>query len=46
MTLDTVAKFSAIYILTVVATASGYTLWEGYHPRTTVAAGKYQTADR
>ncbi|MBW8322138.1 MAG: hypothetical protein K0M49_15005 [Arenimonas sp.] len=34
MTLDTVAKFSAAYILTVIVSASGYTLWEGLHPRT------------
>ncbi len=46
MTLDTVAKFSAAYILTIVVSASGYTLWEGYHPRTTGASAAYQTADR
>jgi len=46
MTLDTVAKFSAAYILIIVASASGYTLWEGYHPRTTGVSAEYQTADR
>jgi len=34
MTLDTVAKFSAAYILTVIVSATGFTLWEGLHPRT------------
>lgn len=46
MTLDTVAKFSAAYILTIVVSASGYTLWEGYHPRTTGAPATFMMADR
>lgn len=49
MTLDTVAKLSAFYILTILVSASGFTLWEGFQPRgngmTTTAAMSY-VADR
>lgn len=39
MTLDTVAKLSAVYILTILVSASGFTLWEGFQPRGNGAGG-------
>ncbi|WP_454286907.1 hypothetical protein [Rhizobium arsenicireducens] len=39
MTLDAVAKFSAAYILTVIVSAGGVSLWDGLHPRATGSSG-------
>ncbi|WP_156951548.1 hypothetical protein [Ciceribacter selenitireducens] len=46
MTLDTVAKFSAAYILTIIVSAGGYMLWEERHPRTSGAPAEFMMADR
>lgn len=46
MTLDTVAKVSAAYILTILVSASGYTLWEDFSPRTGAPEAPYIIADR
>lgn len=46
MTLDAVAKFSAVYIMAVVMTASGYTLWEDLSPAAGVPTASYLIADR
>lgn len=46
MTLDTIAKFSAAYILTVIVSASGFTLWEDFSSRNGVADAPYLIADR
>ncbi|MBC7313025.1 MAG: hypothetical protein H5U11_11075 [Rhizobium sp.] len=49
MTLDIVAKLSAVYILTILVSASGFTLWEGFQPGgigTTNTAAMSYLADR
>ncbi|SSC66728.1 hypothetical protein [Ciceribacter selenitireducens] len=49
MTLDTVAKVSAAYILTILVSAGGFTLWEGLQPHgigTTNTAAMSYVSDR
>ena len=46
MTLDAVAKASAAYILTIIVSASGFTLWEGWNPRPVGAPAQLMVADR
>ncbi len=46
MTLDAVAKLRAVYIMAVVATASGYTLWEDFAPTAGGTNPPYIVADR